>query len=169
MIFTIVIAVTFFAVVTPSYSAALTDFSGNPKKISDYTGEGKWLVVMIWASDCHVCNQEAHEYIKFHTIHKDKDARMLGISIDGKEKLAEAKQFLKKHDINFPSLISEPAAMTETYEELTGDRFIGTPSFMVYKPSGELLGAQGGAVPTSVIESFIARESTSKQGDAATN
>jgi len=39
------------------HAGELADFDGNPKAISDYSGKGKWLVVMIWASDCHVCNR----------------------------------------------------------------------------------------------------------------
>jgi hypothetical protein len=46
------------------------------------------------------------------------------------------------------------------YQNLTGDTWVGTPSFMVYTPDGKLLGAQAGAVPVSVIESFIQRESS---------
>ena len=139
------------------------DFQGNQKSITDYTGNGKWLVVMLWASDCHVCNQEAHQYIKFHQDHVGKDAQVLGISLDGVAKKNDAQEFIKRHQINFPSLIGEPEKIAAMYQELTGDNWIGTPSFMVYTPRGELLGAQAGAVPVSVIESFMERESAAAQ------
>lgn len=139
------------------------DFQGNQKSIADYTGNGKWLVVMLWASDCHVCNQEAHQYIKFHEEHVGKDAQVLGISLDGTAKKTDAQEFIKRHQVNFPSLIGEPQNVASMYQELTGDTWIGTPSFMVYTPKGELLGAQAGAVPVSVIESFIERESAAAQ------
>ena len=33
------------------------DFSGKPQKLENYVGkDGKWLIVMMWASDCHICN-----------------------------------------------------------------------------------------------------------------
>jgi peroxiredoxin len=134
------------------------DFSGNQKSVADYVGNGKWLVVMLWASDCHVCNQEAHQYVNFHKQHKSKDAHILGISLDGASKKSEAREFLQRHKINFPSLIGEPEKVATMYQELTGGSWVGTPSFMVYTPGGELLGAQAGAVPVSVIESFIERE-----------
>jgi len=44
------------------------------------------------------------------------------------------------------------------YQYRTGGNWIGTPSFMVFNPKGELVGAQAGAVPVSIIESFIERE-----------
>ena len=144
----------------PAISATLSDFSGKQKSIADYQEKGKWLVVMLWASDCHVCNQEAAEYVKFHQKHASKDALMLGVSLDGKEKFSDAKNFIKKHQLNFPNLIAEPENVAKIYTKLTGDQWIGTPTFLVYNPNGELLGAQVGAVPTTVIEGFIEREST---------
>lgn len=135
------------------------DFSGNAKSISDYAGKGKWLVVMLWASDCQVCNKEAFRYVDFHKLHKDKDAQILGISLDGDANKKDAQEFLKRHKINFPNLIGEPMAVASMYQERTGNTWIGTPSFMVFNPKGELLGAQAGAVPVSIIESFIERES----------
>ena len=112
---------------------------------------------MIWASDCHVCNQEAKGYVKFNKAHKDKDAFILGISMDGRERKAEAVAFIKRHGVDFTNLIDEPENVTALYGTLTGQPFVGTPTFLVFSPAGELLAAQAGAVPTDVIESFIAR------------
>ena len=134
-------------------------FSGNESEIGKYAGNGKWLVVMIWASDCTVCNKEAHNYVDFHKQHNSKDAQMLGLSIDGKEKTRDALEFLQRHKLNFPNLIGEPMDIATMYQERTGGDWIGTPSFMVFNPKGELIGAQAGAVPVSIIESFIERES----------
>lgn len=38
----------------------LKDFSGNNRNISDYIGKDKWTVVVVWAHDCSVCNNEIH-------------------------------------------------------------------------------------------------------------
>ena len=140
-------------------SEGLTDFEGKPGSIENYAGKGKWLVVMLWASDCHVCNQEVHQYVAFQKKHADKDAVMLGISLDGNEKKNDARDFLKRHKVNFPSLIGEPEVVADTYQNLTGAQWVGTPTFMVYTPTGELIGAQVGAIPPETIEAFIARES----------
>jgi len=79
---------------------SLLDFNGKPSDIEVNLGKGKWLVVMLWASDCHVCNQEAHQYITFHQQHTEKDASVLGVSLDGAEKKADAEEFIKKHNVN---------------------------------------------------------------------
>jgi len=138
-----------------AYAGGLTDFSGHGKEISDFTGNGKWRIVMIWASDCHVCNQEAHSYVKFNEEHKDKDAQMLGISMDGKAKLKDAEAFVKRHQLNFPNLIGEPADVAMDYMQMTGAEWVGTPTFLIYGPKGDLLAKQEGAVPVDLIENFM--------------
>lgn len=132
------------------------DFDGKPRAIADYAGGGKWLVVKIWAHGCHVCNMEAEHYAYFHEKHQDADARVLGISMDGAAELAQARAYVERHDITFPNLIGEPGAVMQHYAELTGQPFRGTPTILLYDPAGQLVAAQAGAVPTEVIERFMA-------------
>ena len=138
------------------------DFNGKTQKIESYLGKGKWTVVMIWASDCHVCNHEAHEYVDFHMVHSDTDATVLGISLDGESRKKEAEKFISKHSVDFPNLIAEPETVARFYHEMSGEGFRGTPTFLVYSPSGELKAASAGAVPTASIEDFIKKNSGKK-------
>ncbi|MBL1276002.1 MAG: TlpA family protein disulfide reductase [Ectothiorhodospiraceae bacterium] len=137
----------------------LKDFDGSFHTLDEYTGKGQWTVVMIWASDCHACNVEAKQYVKFHQAHKDTDARILGISMDGMEKKQEAEKFIERHEVTFSNLIETPEKVEALYSSLTGQAFVGTPTFLIYSPTGELRAAQVGAVPTHIIESFIEKES----------
>lgn len=138
------------------------DFNGKPQVLENYTGKGKWLIVMMWASDCYICNREAHQYVDFHMIHSDTDATVLGISLDGENRKKEAKKFIKKHSVDFPNLIAEPEYVSALYRELTGQFFAGTPTFLIYSPEGELKAAQAGAVPTTLIEDFIKKNHIKK-------
>jgi peroxiredoxin len=144
-------------------AASLQDLNGQPKSISDYAGKGKWLVVMIWASDCHVCNKEAHAYVDFHFVHAEDNAQVLGISIDGQAKKAEALKFIERHKINFPNLIGEPEEVARLFSELTGTYFVGTPAFLIYDPTGNLRVQQVGAVPPELIENFIKQNTLSSK------
>jgi len=138
------------------------DLNGNSQKIENYLGKGKWTVVMMWASDCHICNREAHEYVDFHMVHSDTDASVLGISLDGESRKKEAEKFIKKHSVDFPNLIAEPETVGDFYHEMTGQYFAGTPTFLIYSPSGELKAAQAGAVPTALIEDFMKKNTGKK-------
>ncbi len=137
----------------------LQTFDGKGKNIEDYMSKGKWLIVMIWASDCHICNKEAHQYVTFHHNYQHKNAQMLGISADGTRKKKQAEAFIRRHKLNYPNLIAEPEVVAELYAELTGEAWYGTPSFLVFAPNGELIAAQIGAVPSRSIEKFIQKNS----------
>jgi peroxiredoxin len=145
----------------------LRGFDGSFHSVNEYTGQGKWTVVMIWASDCGVCNAEAANYVKFHQAHKDKDATILGVSLDGQAMKAEAEKFIQRHAVNFPNLIDEPERVAQWYTGLSGQPWIGTPTFLVYSPKGELRAAQVGAVPTDLIEDFMAKESAANGDNKA--
>jgi len=162
-----VIAVFFMSSQTV-FSAGLTDFKGAPKTIEDFTGKGKWVLVMFWASDCHICNKEAHQYVDFHFTHSDKDAIVLGISTDGKARHQDAVNFIKKHSIDFPNLIGEPEDVTALYSKYSQSRWVGTPSFLLFDPKGDITAAQVGAVPPEVIEAFI-EKSTAAAAATTTN
>jgi peroxiredoxin len=152
----------FFSPFVSAEMNGFEDFSGKHQVLENYTGKGKWLVVMMWASDCHICNREAHQYVDFHMVHSDTDATVLGISLDGESRKKEARKFIKKHSIDFPNLIAEPEYVSGLYLELTGQNFAGTPSFLIFSPEGELKAAQAGAVPTILIEDFIKKNHIKK-------
>lgn len=121
--------------------------------VNEIIGKGKWTVVVIWAHNCHICNQEIQEMTFFQDSHAQKDATVLGISIDGYQLRDKASDFIKRHDLNFPNFIIEP-----DYRELMkfgGGRFVGTPTFYIYNPAGELSAKSVGPVAPDEIEKFI--------------
>lgn len=150
-----ILLVTVGFLLAASVWAELKDFEGKPYKLEDFTGKGKWTVVMFWASDCHVCNAEVQQYIQFHQAHKGENASILGVTLDGQSKLAAARDFVKRHSVTFPNLVGEPEEIADLYHTLTGTPWVGTPTFLVYDPKGGLKAAQPGAVPSELIEQFI--------------
>ena len=139
-----------------------SDLDGKPRQLEDYAGDGKWLVVMIWASDCHICNIEAPTYNTFHKAQQNNGISVLGISMDGKENKGAAKTFIERNKLDFPNLIGEPEMVSLYYAAMTQESLRGTPTFLVYDPDGELAAAQPGAVSVEAIESFIARKNSAR-------
>lgn len=148
----------FSLLVTPLEAAIFKDFSGKPTTLENYIGKGKWLVVMIWRSDCHICNQEAGSYAAFHQKSRDKGVMVLGLSMDGQAKQQAARAFIKRHSLPFPNLIGEPQDVAIWFTNLTGVQWGGTPTFLIYSPDGELAVQQAGAVPVNLIEEFIQQQ-----------
>lgn len=130
--------------------------SGAFETIDSHSQQGEWLILMIWAHDCEVCEREVDDYQRFHQNHAGNDARVLGITLDGEERKQAAVDFVTRHQLNFENLIAEPEVVTAYYQITTGSQWIGTPSFLVFGPEGSLMAKQAGAVPTDLIEQFIA-------------
>lgn len=130
--------------------------SGSAQSLDTHRVDGKWLVVMIWASDCEICDREIGSYQAFHDRHREKIAKVVGITLDGEARLDQALRFIADHRIEFVNLIGEPEAVVDFYQSVTGSRWIGTPTFLFYGPDGELKAKQVGAVPPEMVEEFIA-------------
>ena len=148
--------------------SVFSSLEGEPARLEDYTGNGKWLVVMIWASDCHICNQEAAAYARFHEAQREKGVGVLGISMDGDERKGAALAFVDRHALPFPNLIGEPGMISLYYAAMTQEPLRGTPTFLVYDPDGELAAAQAGAVSPQAIEKFIARKNAARATSSKT-
>lgn len=147
------------AVASPGFKNLL---NGVADTIDAHRVDGQWLVVMIWASDCEVCDREIESYQAFHDRHRGATASVLGISLDGGTKLDDALQFVAGHKIRFANLIGEPETVVDYYQKLTGSRWIGTPTFLFFGPDGEIRAKQVGAVPPELVEEFIAANSVAQ-------
>lgn len=139
--------------------SVLRDMRGNITTFDAQQSPGQWTVVMIWASDCHVCNKESGQYSKFHTEHADNDAKIIGISIDGQRGKTEAEAFISRNGVIFPNLIGDVQTVSRWYQMETGESFRATPTFVLFDSTGNVRAAQSGAVPPAIIEQFISSNS----------
>lgn len=129
------------------------DTSGKIHNVNQFIGKGKWTVVMFWAHNCPICNQEVEQMTFFQDDHRDKDATVLGISMDGFDQVEKSKAFIKRHDLNFPNMLIELSS--KEFNKFGGGRYVGTPTFYLYNPAGELVAKNIGPVSPEDIEKFI--------------
>lgn len=131
----------------------LSDLNGKPVPVSRYIGQGKWTLVMLWAHNCPVCNREVDDISFFYDAHKKKDVNVLGVSVDGPSQLAKAQAFVDDHLVDFPNLVIEPAS--QAIDKFGGGPFVGTPTFYVYSPEGELVAKNVGAISVKALNEFL--------------
>lgn len=136
-----------------------TDFNGASKTLDLLKGDDNWLVLMIWASYCPVCNKEAQSYVRFYEAEKNSNISLVGLSVDGKDNFSTAEDFVKTHHLPFPNLIAEIEEVMLFYQEKTFKKFNATPTFMIFSPDGALMAARTGAVEPEAIKKFISQKS----------
>ena len=136
---------------------SLQTLAGDSVGLSEFAGDGRWLLVMIWATDCSVCSQEMPRISDFHVRHAANDASVLGISIDGYEKRKAVAGFIEQNSLTFPNLIAQMPTFALRYEFEVGEKLLGTPTYLLFNPSGELVANNPGPVRPKAVEQFMAR------------
>lgn len=137
---------------------SLQDMHGQDKLLQDYISNDKWLVVILWASDCQFSEKLVNEYNKHFSESNSKYIELLGVSLDGLNQKAAAKIFIGKHQLEFINLIGNRTSVTRHYGFMTGDEGLITPTLLLISPNGQLRARQIGAVPPKLIEDFIKTE-----------
>lgn len=133
---------------------ALHDLDGKSRNVNEFIGRGQWTVVVLWAHDCAICAREIHEVADFHRAHAADGPRVLGVSIDGRAQRPQAQAFVRTHKLPFVNLLAEPDR--DLLLAFGAGRFVGTPTYYIYDPAGQLVGENIGPVTRRELESFIA-------------
>lgn len=135
----------------------LRDTDGQVVDLDDYTGNGKWLLVMLWATSCHICEEQKPSISDFHRKHKDIDAQVLGIALDGMANIEAIKENMQTHPTSFPSLVGELVIVASHYQGMTEESLRGTPTYLLFDPNGNLVGNNPGPLRVEAIEQFMAK------------
>ena len=138
---------------------AFTDMAGKKDSIENHLGKDKWTILEVWASDCHACRMHMPDMVKFDG--KLKNARIIGVTLDGQAKIEDAEDFIDEYDVKFPIIVTNPVEMNIWMQENLGESLVGTPTFMLFDPAGKLVAAQPGIVSTASLEKFITSNSKS--------
>lgn len=133
--------------------------SGETLSLEDLTGNGKWTLVMFWASTCHICKLQKPDMSAFHEKHKDSKAEVVGIAMDGMERIDDIKRYISETKPSFPSYVADGIIVSSYYFGMTEETLRGTPTYLLFNPEGELLGSNPGLLSVEAIESFIERKS----------
>lgn len=145
--------------VAPEMVFEAQTLTGDTINLGNQIGQGKWTLVMFWQVECSVCRQQEPIISEFHEKYKELNAEVIGISIDGMERIDDVKQFLAARDLSYPNYVGDLGMMAFNYQAITEVPFRGTPTYLLFNPAGELLGDNPGPVRMEALEKFIASRS----------
>ncbi len=146
-------------------ASAFTDMEGKKDSLMNHIGKDKWTIVEVWESNCPACRMHMPEMVKFDG--KLKNARIVGISLDGQKGIDAAEEFIMEYDIKFPTILTNYVEMNIWMQQSIGESLVGTPTFILFDPEGKLVAAQPGVVAVESLEAFITENS--KPESVATN
>jgi len=156
----LILSVLAMPAVAESPDVSLADLDGKQHHLSEYIGKGKWVFFNIWGPRCPPCVEEMPDLQDFHDAHKDKDAIVVGMALDypsfGYADVEEVREFVDDYFITFPILLGDG----RTIESIDDSMLQGTPTTLVFDPSGKLFAKQLGALSREVLEKFMADQNT---------
>jgi peroxiredoxin len=129
----------------------LPDLDGKAHNVREYIGNGRWVIVTVWSADCPICQREMYHMTFFQEEHKDRDAQVLGLSVDGMAQRDKAREFASEQSLNFPNLIGQPGDAAR----LSGQPLAGTPTYYFFAPNGKFVTLRVGALTQAQAESVL--------------
>ena len=152
---TLYLLLAFFTNADASIDLSLNGTDDKKHNLTEYIGQGKWVVLNLWGTDCPPCREEIPELVQFHDEHKDTDAIVLGIAIDfpsyGYAKKDEVILFADEYLIDFPILLSDSTIT----EKMGLGRLEGLPTTYLFTSEGKVVGMQVGGITKKILEDFI--------------
>jgi len=136
-------------------SAVLRDLDGWWTTINEHIGKGRWSLVVIWASNCHVCASEMPRFGAYYSSAPDPKFSILGVALDGYARKKTIVETMARWNMGFPSLVADMPALQWSGRKLCTSSHYGTPIFALFGPSGQLRKLDVGPVWISELENFI--------------
>ncbi len=108
------------------------------KLITNETYQGQWLVVFFWPKDfTFVCPTEIAEFGRLNSEFADRDAQVLGASIDSEfVHLAWRNQHPDLKDLPFPMLADVKRELTQSLGILDGKEGVAQRATFIVDPQG---------------------------------
>lgn len=146
-------------VLAPAAHAAflMQSLTGDRVDLHDYLGKGKWTLVMLWTTDCVPCEEQKPMIQAFHTAYKDSAAEVIGLALDGPSKQAEIDALIAHHQPDYTNLVTFDDVFARQFQEETGKSYSVTPTYLFYRPTGELLGVHVGKVTRQALDAVVTR------------
>ncbi len=137
------------------HAVKLEGIDGKTHALNEYVGHGKWVVVNVWATACPYCRHELYDLTNFHNAHQDKDAMVVGLTIDWPSFEYPEKNYLtdfaSSHFIDYPILMADG----ELASQVIGQPVDMVPISFLYNPAGKLVRRINGMVTEKDLEEAI--------------
>lgn len=138
----------------------MTGIDGKQYVLSDFVGQGKWVLANVWATACPYCRSELFDLSNFHEAHYLDDAMVIGLTLEltdfsmpDREHVA---QFSEDHLIEYPVLLVDKPLV----EQVIGKPVDIIPVTFFYNPEGKLVYLLKGVLTEDIIETVMARKSS---------
>ncbi len=153
----IVLCIALFGACSSAFALELTDIQGERDNLNNYVGGGKWTLVMTWSLDCIPCEKQKPMIADIHRAGDHYNARVIGLALDGQDKLPEIIKRMEKNKTQYTNLVAFPDVIAAQFKKLANQNVSLTPSYILYAPEGQLAGVHVGPIAKEKLEHVFGR------------
>ncbi len=143
------------ATASHEHDLLMDGLDGKQHSLNEYIGKGQWVVVNVWATACPYCRRELFDLASFHDHYHEKEAMVLGLTLDletfGKPEKEYLAEFATTYLIDYPLLL----VSGETASKVIGRDVHTVPMTFFYNPSGKLVHQLTGEMDKGMLEKVI--------------
>jgi thiol-disulfide isomerase/thioredoxin len=110
------------------------DTEGNPVKLSEYVGKGKYVLLEFWASWCGPCRADIPHLKEIYKLYHDAGFEIIGVSMD--EKKEDWLKALKEEELPWLQ-VSDLKGFKGDFSKLYN--FNGIPTCVLVSPDGKIV------------------------------
>lgn len=123
-------------------------YNGETKRLNDYVGKGKYVLVDYWASWCGPCIRQVPVLKELLHEYGDKGLEVLGVAVW--DEPANTYKAIESHQIPWPCIVNAQTIPTDLYG------INGIPCIILYGPDGTILSRdkQGDELKADVKAAF---------------
>ncbi len=107
------------------------DENGQPLKLSNFVGRGKYTLVSFWSRSCHGCRMEIPIIDEIYKQFGNKELEVVGVAVN--EGSISTKKAIKELNITWPQLFETGSQPYHLYG------FSSIPQIMLFSPDGTII------------------------------
>ncbi len=120
--------------------------------VTDQLEEGRWELVMFWATYCPVCKTDFEKLSAFIEQNPDLPFTVVGVVVDGLEEHEKALHQINSRELNYAHVITDFERGSAFYTQASNSALIGVPSQLLYDKDNQLVGYSRNAIDIEALE-----------------
>jgi thiol-disulfide isomerase/thioredoxin len=117
--------------------------------------EGRWELVMFWATYCSICKKDFEKLAEFIKDNPSINLTIVGVVTDGLEAKQKALSQIDSRNLNYTHVLTDFDQSNELYQDITQSKLIGVPSQLLYNTKNELVGFSRNAIDLDALEIVV--------------